>query len=1003
MRSSLVVGLGGTGSQAVVHLKRRLYTHEQWRRLDGGGGPLAPATDVVLRAVDVDNSRPHAGLVSLDGNNEDIALAAEVAPVIRRLKDWRPGEQPPPSPIAAWFKPDDARHIKESQTTAFMTNGAGQIRAFGRIAFFQDMIGDKRARQGLSSAFDAISQSHGELDIYVVTSVAGGTGAGLVIDTLAWLQKEGRDRDLNFRTTLFCVMPAAFKGTLSDLTFQAGEANGFATLRELDRLIKAEQPVKFTWSVNDSHVMEEAPVSQIYLLDGTRQTSSARRLRGYRADQVCPVAIADAIYAQLLPGPQAGRISRQVNEVAYTKAENDLYSTFGIYVVEYAWQPLVSGLTVQAAARFTADLLGPAPATIGETVDRFLSGTLDGATGVPRLVGRELGGGVQRRAAPRWLEPAEGAVPFPPVPVLAEPYQDVKAFRTKHVNADVDADVTSRTARFLGTATGTQRQFYPAAERNVELARVQWRESLYAAVGLLLSGGPGGANAAVAFLTGVGGRIRQYEEDLQRSPAPEPGAKRGLAEQERQTLLAAHKSGRKQLRYLAAQQDALDALVERDCWERATRLLGYLGRTVAAAVAELTRLRDVLEETGRVFEADSQAIAGDRGELDAAPLRRVVPPSTPEITDRFYAECVGPQAQGETLPVRLAERRRALTWSLRPGTGDQVRLHVGEGGGPEREAGPAEVARAIRGCIGRLFDPLRHKSVFEILETSGESPDKLAEEFEEGGGLLANYDRARHFDIQRESQSAPQLSAYVYADVPAEGRGHELGTQFEGRLSRHGIRVLPIAKPGEETEYPTTDKILYFAVQHRLVLPAFTSVERLRPSYDSRRGGTISPHVLIEEKGAARIEDRAKELAEEGVLAEPMGDLKETALSLCADVELLRCTAIAYAHSRLEFRRNADNVGGRWYALFPGRTDVPFGRSRDLAQSLEPLSLARTPRDAATAAELKRLAAELAEQYDDPAATTRDFFAAGPPGEPTPGIAPWLWTVLTVASHIDPG
>ncbi|MFC0864007.1 tubulin-like doman-containing protein [Sphaerimonospora cavernae] len=1005
MRPTLIVGLGGTGSQAVVQLKQRLDTHKRWRELEGRP-ERSPA--VVLRAFDVDQARPQAGRVGLDDGNEDVLLNAEVGPVIRRLKDPRPGERP--SFVSRWFKPADARQIREAQATAFMNNGAGQIRAFGRIAFFQDMGGDGRVRRHLTSAFDELTQRHSEVDVYVVTSIAGGTGAGLLIDTLVLLQKEAARRPgLAVSTSLFCVMPAAFRGTLSDLTYKAGEANGFAALRELHRLITTEDPVKFAWAPGQDWEMREPPVRAIYLIDGTRGGNARRLQEGY------PVAITDAIYAQLLPSSRSSR-SRRVNEEGRLKGHEDLYSTFGVYTVEYAWQPIVSALAVRAAARFTADLLDETTVPVPEMVDRFLSGTLDGATGVPYLLRRELGGRGVRRAAPRWLDPAEEAAPFPLLPNLEESYQDIGTSmlsRTRHGNTDLDADITQQVQRYLGKATGTpaaQRQFYPVADRNTELARRQWTVALHSAVGIMLSGGQdggqGGVTAAERFLDAVGARVRQYETELQRAPAPEPGAKQALAEQERQSMLSSGRSGRKQLRYLAARQGALEAEVERECWERATQLLGYMIGTIGAAKAELARVRDTLGEVSRGFEAESAAVAGDRSELDAAPLRRMVPTVEEQVMERFYARCVGDPPQKGGLPERLAARRRALLWTLSPDERGEVRLHVQRGEEKPQPCTPEVLTRAIGGATGRLFDRLRHMSVFEVLETAGEDPEALAREMIEGGALLSHYDRDRHFDLQSgyAAQVPPQISEYVYADVPAEGPGHEFGTRFTDRLLAQGVTLMPITEPGEQVDYPTTDKILYFAVQHRMVLPAFTGVEGLRESYRERSDGGISPHVMVEEKGAARLEFHSARLARDGVLDDALPDLTGTALNLCADVDLLRCAAIVFAHGRLEFRRNPDQAGGTWYATPQGRQEIPVGPHRDLAKTLEPLALARTTRDADRASGIKNLAAELSEAYDDDqdaARWTRDFFLKGPPTQPGVPIPPWLWTVFTVASHIS--
>jgi hypothetical protein len=146
MRASLIIGLGGTGSWTNLYLKHRLLTDQRWHLL--GQDRQAARTpqydelgwNVWLQAVDVDReNRPTFAGLRLS-EVEDIAIEAKIGNTIEHLKKERSPGKPGPYPtIERWLRREEAQQLKVSEAAKFMTNGAGQIRQFGRIAFFLDV------------------------------------------------------------------------------------------------------------------------------------------------------------------------------------------------------------------------------------------------------------------------------------------------------------------------------------------------------------------------------------------------------------------------------------------------------------------------------------------------------------------------------------------------------------------------------------------------------------------------------------------------------------------------------------------------------------------------------------------------------------------------------------------------------------------------------------------------------------------------------------------------
>ena len=394
MRPTLVVGLGGTGAKAVAYLKQRLITERRWRDPDCADEQFQLDLPVLLRAVDLDRQNaPHL----LETNVEQIFLNAPIGPVIEKIREQPDVEAEAYPMIMSWFTTADARNVKPDEVKEFMSAGAGQVRAFGRLSFYTDLANDRIVPSRFQQAFDDLIRENagGELPLFIVSSVAGGTGAGLLVDMLAWLQKERSRGGVAFRTTVFLALSAAFNRTLHGRLLHAAEANGYATLRELDRLLECRTPISFQWGINERHVMGTPPTQHVYLIDGQRGEGANQYLNHYDAGTVCPAAIADAIYAHLLPAAGNDLTSYLANVQEHAVGRRDLYSTFGVYVVEYAWDQLIRGFVARAAASLVNTLLAPvAPAQVRKERERFLEGAcvVDGVDLRPLTLLTDLAG-----------------------------------------------------------------------------------------------------------------------------------------------------------------------------------------------------------------------------------------------------------------------------------------------------------------------------------------------------------------------------------------------------------------------------------------------------------------------------------------------------------------------------------------------------------------------------------------------------------------------------------
>lgn len=224
---TLVLGLGGTGVTVLRYLKR-LYEE------------LEPDDRVPANFLGVDfdrsalmNTENHS-LAEL-GDNEFLYLQPEGIQELVRNIDRRLGDQPAWAKILKWFPERTKVQVPASEVEA---NGAGQYRLLGRLGFFlNDEIIDNAVRTRLDRLqveIDSVRLSK-QKRVILVASVAGGTGAGMLVD-MAYL---ARRHDSRPRVYAYLALPEIFHEVdHGGRIYQ----NAYAALRELAHFKNQQVP-----------------------------------------------------------------------------------------------------------------------------------------------------------------------------------------------------------------------------------------------------------------------------------------------------------------------------------------------------------------------------------------------------------------------------------------------------------------------------------------------------------------------------------------------------------------------------------------------------------------------------------------------------------------------------------------------------------------------------------------------------------------------------------------
>lgn len=262
IRRTLIIGLGGTGLLSVLHTKKTLLQYY-------GQNPMA----VKFLVLDTTTQSMEKSLRYIHEGTEfrDVRVELQEFIYLSVNNPLRVIESSPA--IQRWWP--------EGIPTRAVINGAGAIRALGRLAFYNhativmeridsllsslnDMDLGRKMREGQNLKLT----ERPELEIYIIGSLAGGTGGGCFIDT-AFLTRELTSGQVS-NIYGFLILPWIFKGLPATSRVNA---NVYAALKELDYYqdldYTRERPL-FVFGNREVYA-ERPPYDIINLVDGRNE------------------------------------------------------------------------------------------------------------------------------------------------------------------------------------------------------------------------------------------------------------------------------------------------------------------------------------------------------------------------------------------------------------------------------------------------------------------------------------------------------------------------------------------------------------------------------------------------------------------------------------------------------------------------------------------------------------------------------------------------------------
>lgn len=239
-RPALLIGLGGTGQWVLTYVKKELVDYTK-------GEGIPPEVRLIAfdttRQIDEKKSKPEkqdpivVNGVQLD-TDEFYHLGGNIEKIVREIS-----EQGLHSHISSWLQAKI--YLARLGAGQYMLEeGAGQMRPFGRMAVFKDLESNPENSKIFGTLRNAIHDIRREvsenrsLEISIIASLAGGTGAGMAVDVAHIVRIIAEDTigSKNFVIRGFFVLPRAFHQVPGGDSPNM-RARAFAAIRELSRFI----------------------------------------------------------------------------------------------------------------------------------------------------------------------------------------------------------------------------------------------------------------------------------------------------------------------------------------------------------------------------------------------------------------------------------------------------------------------------------------------------------------------------------------------------------------------------------------------------------------------------------------------------------------------------------------------------------------------------------------------------------------------------------------------
>ncbi|KDA53196.1 hypothetical protein EG19_06835 [Thermoanaerobaculum aquaticum] len=318
----------------------------------------------------------------------------------------RANGQPVPF-IDTWLSEHDAQRVPANHIDP--RDGYGMVRVAGRVGFFQEVAGvDAKLTNLLKMALatgDTATQQ-GTINVFLVGSFSGGTGAGMLLD-VAHLLRSRLDSlpGVNKHFIGIILMPNSYDRVFSTASEQvARDARSFAALRELMRAQGAGSTREINIQYADNIRVNNSQLFDLcYLIDG--QGASFQLANTLPRDGVCAAAADFLLTLVKNEDPWSASIIATYKPGTAVQPSTRRYSDFGIHSFIFPEKDLLETMALRFGVELYNLLITP-PAAAAEEGKKMAEEMLNGIRFTELLVFNQRGRDIYSRppikSEPQW-------------------------------------------------------------------------------------------------------------------------------------------------------------------------------------------------------------------------------------------------------------------------------------------------------------------------------------------------------------------------------------------------------------------------------------------------------------------------------------------------------------------------------------------------------------------------------------------------------------------------
>ncbi|MCL2273501.1 MAG: tubulin-like doman-containing protein [Defluviitaleaceae bacterium] len=231
----LIVGLGGTGVESLIRVKKAIHRHFKLPPAVAGTRPPDKPNQIEYLGVDSDETLLKLNYMDVSFAEDEFVLLenANLTSIYKNRESV--------------FKHSTHDWLADNLRLQQVRHGAGGIRQAGRFLL---AINTNRVLGVLQDKINRLTANRNANDllyVFILVGCAGGTGSGIFVDIPYMIRQLAAQKGFETENIGFIFLPDV---TLSDSMIDGSaalniKANGFAALKELDYLMSIEQTGEF--------------------------------------------------------------------------------------------------------------------------------------------------------------------------------------------------------------------------------------------------------------------------------------------------------------------------------------------------------------------------------------------------------------------------------------------------------------------------------------------------------------------------------------------------------------------------------------------------------------------------------------------------------------------------------------------------------------------------------------------------------------------------------------